>query len=192
MKCVEIVLQDHGLLRRGLDNIDGMLKHLEDGQRIEIADVAAVLKFLRLFGDQYHQIMEEEILFPALLDAAPDEIVLRQFVAEHSSERTLVAEIEETLTSRKGMAFLRSARHLTALLRHHCDKEEMIVGKLAEDCLSKEEDEAIVAAFTKSRPQPEIYAKFRRLEQKYLPQPVSEQITPAAEAARARGATSYQ
>src|SRR5712691_9398198 len=144
MKCTELVLQDHVLLRRGLDIIDAMLKQLEDGQRIEIADVVTILKFLRLFGDQYHQVMEEEILFPALLDAAPEETALRQLVSEHGNERTLVIEIEETLISRRGMAFFRSARHLTALLRHHCDKEEAIVGSLAERCLSKDQDEAVV------------------------------------------------
>jgi hemerythrin-like domain-containing protein len=190
MKWLEVVLQDHGLLRRGLDIIDGMLKHLEDGRRIEIADVAAVLKFLRLFGDQYHQVMEEEILFPALLDAAPDEIAFRQFVAEHESERTLVVEIEATLTSRKGMAFFRSARHLTALLQHHCDKEEAILCELAE-CLSQDEDETIVAEFMKARPQSEIHARFPGLEQKYLPKPLPAQLNPLTGLARARGASSH-
>jgi hemerythrin-like domain-containing protein len=191
MRCLELVLQDHALLRRGLDIIDGMLKQLEDGLRIEIADVTAVLKFLRIFGDQYHQLMEEEILFPLLLDAAPDETALRQLVSEHGSERTLVIEIEETLTSRRGMAFFRSARHLTALLRHHCDKEEVIIGKLAEGCFSKEQDEAVVAAFAKSRPQPEIYAKFTRLELKYLPTFVAERNAVGG-LARARASSSYR
>jgi hemerythrin-like domain-containing protein len=168
MKCIELVLQDHVLLRRALDIIDGMLKQMEDGLRIEIADVTTILKFLRIFGDQYHQVMEEETLFPALLDAAPDENALYQLVSEHGSERTLVIEIEETLISRRGMAFFRSARHLTALLRHHCDKEEAILGNLAERCLSKEQDEGVLARFTKSRPQTEIHTKFPRLEQKYL------------------------
>jgi hemerythrin-like domain-containing protein len=168
MKCVELVLQDHAVLGRGLNIIDGMLKQLEDGRRIEIADVTSVLQFLRVFGDQYHQIKEEEILFPALLKAAPDHTALRQLVSEHGNERTLVIEIEETLISRKGMAFFRSARHLTALLRHHCDKEEVIVGDLAERCLSKEQDEAIWSGFTKSRPQMEMVMKFPRLEEKYL------------------------
>jgi hemerythrin-like domain-containing protein len=191
MKCLEIVLQDHGLLRRGLDIIDGMLKRLEDGQRIEIADVIVVLKFLRLFGDQYHQVMEEQVLFPALLNAAPDETALRQLMSDHGSERTLVIEIEETLVSRKGMAFFRSARHLTALLRHHCDKEEAILSDLAE-CLSQDEDRAIVAEFMKARTHGEVYAKFPHLELKYLPKPVAEQSKLAGELARARGAGSYR
>ena len=73
MKCIELISQDHAILRRGLDILDGMIETLEHGERIEIADVTAILKFLRLFGDEYHQAMEERIFFPALLRAAPQE-----------------------------------------------------------------------------------------------------------------------
>jgi hypothetical protein len=97
----------------------------------------------------------------------------------------LVIEIEETLMSRRGMTFFRSARHLTALLRHHCDKEEAIVGSLAERCLSKDQDEAVVAEFMKSRAQAEVYANFSRLEGKYRPKPAVVQIGPTGEFARA-------
>ena len=55
MKCAELVMQDHVILRRGLDIVDAMLRKLAHGERIEIADVTSVLKFLRLFGDGYHQ-----------------------------------------------------------------------------------------------------------------------------------------
>ena len=87
------------MLRRGLDILDGMVKKLEDGERIEIADVTTILKFLRVFGDEYHQIMEERILFPALLRTAPQEVSLRQLCREHSEERAVVAEIEVALHS---------------------------------------------------------------------------------------------
>src|SRR3954452_19662345 len=107
MKCIDLVLQDHAELRRGLDIIDGMLKQLEDGERIEIADVITVLRFLRIFGDDYHQALEERVLFPALLNAAPDLNGLRQLVCDHGNERALVQEIEGTLISRSGMAFFR-------------------------------------------------------------------------------------
>src|SRR5262245_2714445 len=83
MRCAEIVVQDHAIIRRGLDIVDGMLTKLEDGERIEIFDGATVLKFLRLFGDEYHQVMEENVLFPALILAAPHHAALNQLVSEH-------------------------------------------------------------------------------------------------------------
>ena len=189
MKCTELIVQDHALLRRCLDIVDGMLKRLEEGERIEIADVSTILKFLRLFGDQYHQSMEEQILFPAMLEVAPGETELRQFVTDHGSERTLVVQIEEMLMSRRGMAFFRSARQLTALLRHHCDMEEIILRQLAEQYLSKEQDDAIFAAFMTARREVENYGNFAGLERKYLPKPAREHFGPTQEVARARGAS---
>src|SRR5215813_2789318 len=105
MKSTEIIIQDHIIIRHGLDIVDAMLRKLEDGQRIEIFDATTMLKFMRLFGDQYHQAMEENVLFPALLRAAPDDAALFQLVTEHGDERTLVDEIEAALMSRRGMAF---------------------------------------------------------------------------------------
>jgi len=184
MRSTQLVIQDHIILRRGLDVVDGMLQKLECGQRIEIFDATVMLKFLRLFGDQYHQAMEETVLFPALLAAAPDECPLHQFVSEHGAERTLVAEIEEALMSRKGMAFFRSSRQLTGLLRAHCDREEMILGQLAERCLSIEHEEALGAEFLKKRSLVEVYTDFSRLERRYTGIATTQSLSRTAGVAR--------
>ena len=174
MKCTELVIGDHVLIRRGLTIVDGMLKKMEDGQRIEILDAATILKFLRLFGDQYHQAMEETVLFPALLHAAPHDTTLRQLASEHGDERQLVAQIEDALMSKRGMVFFQSSHQLTTMLRNHCDREETILYALAESSLSVEQDEAIVAEFTKNREPVIAYTNFSKLERKYLPKPASQ------------------
>src|SRR5215471_15304915 len=184
MRCTQLIIQDHIILRRGLDVVDGMLQKLESGQRIEIFDATVILKFLRLFGDQYHQAMEESVLFPALLAAAPDECPLHQFVSEHGDERTLVAEIEESLMSRKGMAFFRSSRRLTGLLRAHCDREETILGQLADRCLSIQHDEALGVEFLKKRCQVEHCADFSRLERRYTGIAITQPLSQVAGVAR--------
>lgn len=40
-------MKDHAILRRGLDILEGMVQKLEGGDRIDIADVAAILKVFR-------------------------------------------------------------------------------------------------------------------------------------------------
>jgi hemerythrin-like domain-containing protein len=191
MKCTEIVIQDHIVIRRGLDIVDGMLKKLEDGQRIEIFDATTMLKFLRLFGDQYHQVMEEKVLFPALLLTSPNNAALVQLVSEHGNERTLTDEIEEALMTRRGMAFFRSSHELTALLRKHCEREEAVIGDLAEHSLSKGQDDEIVAEFMTRRVQVESYANFSRLERRYPPKPSPEPLSPEHGLSQARGTPSY-
>ena len=91
MKCTELVIRDHVVIRRGLDILDGMMKKLEDRERIEITDVNAVFRFLQVFGDEYHQSVEEKVLFPLLVRATPQGSPIHQMVSEHGEERALVA-----------------------------------------------------------------------------------------------------
>jgi hemerythrin-like domain-containing protein len=186
MKCTELISRDHVILRRGLDILDGMVKKLEDLERIEIADVAAILKFLRLFGDEYHQTMEEKVLFPAIMRAEPQESALRQMLVEHGEERAVVAE----LNPKKGIAFVRSSRRLTLLLNHHLDKEDTVLREIAERSLSKEEDEMVTAEFTKNQTHADTYVNFARLEWKYIRKPQAPS-GPGREITRAQGAGSY-
>jgi len=191
MQCTELISRDHVIFRRGLDILDGMVKKLEDGERIEIADVTAILKFLKFFGDEYHQAMEERILFPALFGTAPQEGSLRQIFQEHSEERAAVAEIEAALNPKKGIAFVRSSRRLILLLRNHLDKEDFILPDIAERSLSKEEDEMVVAEYTKNRTEAETLVNFARLEKKYLRKPQGTPLKSERQLARAPGAGSY-
>jgi len=167
MKCTDIIIQDHIQIRRALGVVDGMLRKLESGERIEILDAKTVLKFVRLFADQYHQVMEDTVLFPVLLRAAPGDPALVQFASDHCGERSLADEIEEALLSRRATAFFRSAEELTSLLRSHCEREESIILELAEHCLSSAQDEEIAAEFISRRAQVECDLNFARLERIY-------------------------
>jgi len=190
MLCLEIIIQDHTTLRRSLSVLDGMVQRLEEGARIEIADVAAVLTFLRRFGDEYHQRVEEQVLFPALLSAVPLESPLRFMLSEHVEERTLVSRIEDALRFKMGKEFVSSSHQLSLLLRNHFDKEDAVLGDVAEKCLSKEQDEAVALELVKLQPPAEAHPNFSRLEWKYTSKPLSAALTPQPKAARAyRSAT---
>ena len=191
MKCTEILLQDHIIIRRALDIVDGMLRKLDEGQRIEIYDAATILKFLRVFGDQYHQAMEETVLFPALLVAVPGDPLLLELVAEYGGERSLVDQIEEALTFRRGTAFHRSSHQLTSLLRSHCEREGIIVCDLAARYLSQEQDNEISAQFLANRHQAETHADLSRLERKYWPRPSLDSLRPDRQDAWAQGSGLY-
>ena len=165
MKCIELVVQDHVILRRALDILDGMVQRLEHGERIEIADAISVALFIRLFGVEYHQTMEERILFPALLHGAPNDSPLRQMLMEHTEQRALLATMDNALKVRKGADFVRNALAVIALLRNHFDREDSSLREIAS--FSKEEDDALVAEVTKNRKPPESYLNFSALEWKY-------------------------
>jgi hypothetical protein len=106
MHGTDLTSRDQGIRRRGLDIFDGMVKKLEDGERIEIADVADILKFLKLYEDEY-----------------PERL-------------TIVGEIEAALSFKQGTAFVRSSRRLISLLRDHLDKERSLSAEVNEMVLA--------------------------------------------------------
>jgi hemerythrin-like domain-containing protein len=166
MRCTEIVTQDHAILRRVLDILDGMLDKLERGERIEIADATTILEFIKLFAVEYHQRMEEDVLFPALLRTSPPTTSLADMLFAHAEQDTLIAAIDGALTAKKGADFVRNSRGLIALLKNHFAQEEtMLAGIAMSSTLSDEEQAALVSKITDHRP--EAYLNFSRMELKY-------------------------
>ena len=107
MKCIDLIIQDHATIRKGLDILDMMVTAMEEGGRIEIADAVGMVNFLQLFADEYHQRMEENILFPLLLRATPDDNPLQQMILDHAEERTLLSHIDAALRAKRAMDFVR-------------------------------------------------------------------------------------
>jgi hypothetical protein len=96
------------MISRALNILDGMVQKMETGQRIEISDAFAILKFLEIFVDEYH---------------------------EHSEERTAKACIEDALNAKAGKEFVRSARDLSRLLRSGFPSEDAIAAKFRNSLL---------------------------------------------------------
>ena len=90
---------DHAKLGRGLDILDRMVKRMEDGGRIEIADAAMILKFI----------------------GSLTEICL----SKQSDGLELVSGLEHLLRSKKGRDFARDSRRLSQLLRARLREQEL-------------------------------------------------------------------
>src|SRR5689334_16460790 len=106
MKCIELIVRDHATIARSLNIIEGMIQQMENGMRIEIADASVILKFLQVFVDEYHQTMEEHVLFPALLRVASNDSPVHGLVREHGEERAAKACIENALKAKVGRDFV--------------------------------------------------------------------------------------
>jgi hemerythrin-like domain-containing protein len=168
MKCTELVMQDHIILRQGLDILDGMVTTMESGGRIEIADVIAILKFFR-FGLEYQQTAEEQILSPAVLGASHS-----QLLAEHAQHTTQLAEVEFALESRRGSEFVRCSRWFGFCMRNHLDKEDLMLRRIGDEQLSIEDTE-FAEEVTKRRKHAEAAANLSRLQAKYAKKPLGHQ-----------------
>jgi hemerythrin-like domain-containing protein len=168
MQCVEIVMQDHVVLRRALNILDAIVDTLERGQPIEFSDAQEIVKFIKLVGIECHQGMEEEYLFPTLRRALPLDNRIQRMLFQHEEQRAVMMDIEEALESRRGLDFVEQAQLLIALYRGHLDQEETILRQIAEAGLSATEDNALVTELTTHRKTPMEYTHFARLGWKYL------------------------
>ena len=169
MKCTDLLTQDHKVILRSLDILQQMALCVENGESLSKEDVPTLLRFLRAFADEHHQLKEESALFPELLRTSSGQAAtLRHMLFEHDQERSLVEGLEDALYSKREMEFVQLANRLTALIRNHIYKEENILFDIVAESLSAEQDEKVVAEFNKFEINAAFLADLRRLEWKYL------------------------
>jgi hemerythrin-like domain-containing protein len=169
MKCIDLLTQDHKVILRALDVLGQMAVCAGNDQPVNKEDVESILRFLRRFADDHHQTKEESALFPQLRGTlAAKDGPLWQMIFEHDQERSLVGGLEEALHTKKGEEFVHFATRLTSLLRAHIDKEENALFKIAEQHLSREQDECITKELNQFPLDAALLDDLRRLEWIYL------------------------
>lgn len=117
--------------------------------------VAAVTRLTALLARQFgsHMAAEDEVLYPALMNALPEtRSSIEPLSADHGALRMMLADLEETLAM-AGQApdeqMTIQVRDLVDLLRIHIRKEEALVIGLAERVLRPAEVEALTARMSR-------------------------------------------
>src|SRR5262245_744423 len=171
MKCTDILIQDHKTILRALDVLDKMAARTEKGETVEPEHVETLLRFLRTFADDHHQVKEESVLFPELLQTSlGNDGRLRQMRYEHDQERSLVEGLEDALRTKKGWDFVHFAKWLGLLIRTHIYKEDNILFELAERSFSQEQDDQVTAELNKFKVDQSVLTDLDALETTYLRQ----------------------
>jgi hemerythrin-like domain-containing protein len=169
MKCTDILIREHKVILRALDVLDQMATQTENNQFVDPNDVETLLRFLRSFADDHHQMKEESALFPVLMTTSlANDSRLRQMTFEHDQERSLVEGLEDALRTKKGSDFVLFAKWLALLIRTHIHKEDNILFELAQRSLSEQQDEKITAELNRFQVDPGIVAALDCLEVMYL------------------------
>jgi hemerythrin-like domain-containing protein len=169
MKCTDLLMQDHKIIVRALEILQEMATRVEAGRTVDAKDIETIVGFLRAFEDNYHQTKEESALFPELMrTTVGNESRLRHMIFEHDQERSLVQGLEDALHTQKGKDFVHFANSLVELIRTHIQKEDDILFPIADEALSKEQDESITSLFDKFEIDAGYFTDLRRLEWTYL------------------------
>jgi hemerythrin superfamily protein len=77
-----------------------------------------------------HTVIEEEIFYPAFLDATEDEDIHHEAIVEHNGAKKLIAEIEEM--SPDDDYYDAKVKVLSEMIKHHVKEEEQAGGMFAE------------------------------------------------------------
>ncbi len=157
MKATEELRHEHDAILLMLEIMDRAAGRLEAGQEVPVADLEAMVDFLKTFADGCHHAKEEGYLFPAMENAGiPREHgPIGVMLSEHEIGRSYISRIAESIAAMRsgsngfGAGFAKNARGYSNLLRMHIQKENMILFAIADQRLSTADDEAIAAGFEK-------------------------------------------
>jgi hemerythrin-like domain-containing protein len=153
MKSLELLMQEHRLIERGLALLKNIADRLERGESVSIEKVISLLDFFRVFADKCHHAKEEKALFPKLetrgipREGGPIGVMLN----EHEKGRTLQEQMRQALSdfleAKARQNFVSSAREYITLLSQHIWKEDNVLFQMAKQILNKSDDMELEKSF---------------------------------------------
>ena len=118
--AIALLKADHRLVEEWFEQFE---KARTDGRKLELAtDICEALKV--------HTTIEEEIFYPAFLEATKDKDLHHEAQIEHDAAKKLIAEIEAS--SPDDEYYDSKVKVLSEMIKHHVKEEEQPGGMFAE------------------------------------------------------------
>ncbi len=157
MRPTEILTEEHNKIKSMLEIFEKICVEIENGNSVDVEKISGILDFLRGFADKYHHAKEEDLLFPAMVDAGiPSEGgPIAVMLMEHDSGRGYLKEISDGLKeyssgdSNATAKIINNARAYSQLLVQHIFKEDNILYKMADAHLTEEQQNKLLEDFEK-------------------------------------------
>ncbi len=181
MNAIEILKDEHRMIISVMDILEKICLVMEDGKKVDPADLEQIVEFLKVFADHSHHAKEEDLLFPAMEKAGvPREGgPIGVMLAEHDEGRGYIQEISAGIEKYKingsgAEEIIENAQNYINLLRQHIDKEDNILYMIAERSLSSDAQKKLSIDFEQVEAQQtglgthrEAEEFLRRLEKTY-------------------------
>ena len=147
MEPLDVLRNEHGLIRQYLDNLALAVQKMEDDARPPKEFFDKAIEFARTFADTFHHYKEEHVMFARLAQAKGGEFdgeidALRH---QHEQGRKYVAEMAIALEGYVNddpiatSQLIENMAAYTAMLRNHIHKEDHVYFPMASELLSEEE-----------------------------------------------------
>ena len=157
MDAIDILVNEHGLIRQFLDNIYMALEKLEMDERPPREFFDKALEFSRNFTDKFHHFKEEYVMFGQLAQRKSGALdgQLDSLRHQHERNRNFIAEISDSLDGyAKGDeiptdTLIESLAAYISLLRNHIHREDHKFYPMVREEFSEDELQGLLDLFNK-------------------------------------------
>jgi hemerythrin-like domain-containing protein len=157
MEPLEILKNEHGLIRQFLENLDEALKKLEIDQRPTREFFDKAIQFVKLFPEGYHHHKEELVMFVQVAQKHAGEFdgEIEALRHQHEVARNYISNLALALNGYEEGAQVQTDQVIentaayVALMRNHIHKEDHKFFPMVEEVLTPEETDALMAEFDK-------------------------------------------
>lgn len=149
-QAIEDLKHEHDVILMSLKILGGICREMELGRMDRSSDPRAFIDFLKEFADKCHHGKEENILFPALVNAgiAQEGGPVGVMLHDHAQGRKLIQQMESGISPTLNVPiFLEGAYGYTELLQKHIQKENEILFPMAERVLTPDQLDVLFKAF---------------------------------------------
>lgn len=156
MKATQELRDEHEGVKIMLDILGQVCQRLEAAGNLDKGHFEGILEFLKVFVDRCHHGKEEDLLFPALVDAGvPKEGPIEVMLTEHEMGRKYVRAMGEAFSAfaqgskSSSQDIVQCGRDYIALLNAHIEKENNVLFVMADKLLSEEKQDQLFEGFEK-------------------------------------------
>ena len=183
MKATKQLKAEHEGIKLMLGVVGNICWKIEEGQKPVVRDLEQIVEFLQVFADKCHHGKEEDILFPALIEAGmpKDSGPIAVMLAEHEQGRGFIRGLADAVRrygageAAAGAAISKNARAYIALLALHIQKENEVLFPMADERLGAQKQDELLERFERLEVErigagkhEEFHRLLERLEKDYL------------------------
>ncbi len=159
MDAIEILDNEHALIRQYLDNLTVASEKLESGERPPEGFFKKAVQFAKNFTDKFHHFKEEHVLFTQLAQKKGGAFdgQIDSLRHQHERGRNFITEISDSLEGyTKGndihtTTLVENLAAYISLLRHHIHKEDHNLYQTVKHEFSESELQGFVELFDKEK-----------------------------------------
>jgi hemerythrin-like domain-containing protein len=123
----EDLMQEHGVLERILLVYEEAAHRIEQRESFDLKVISNAAGIVRRFVENYHEKLEEELVFPRLEEARRERALVRVLRQQHERGRQITDRIVQLVANGSGVELAPLLRSFVRMYRPHAAREETVL-----------------------------------------------------------------